>query len=311
MTGPDGAARPLTDTLIGEGESHGGLDFRLIEGTRLRGRVATRPGDPRIVQVALLGEQLPAELQPTPGAKERLHLYIPVTPDVEGRYEVRLGPGDYEVAALGHRERATIRVDGTGEVVRDFVGDLIPPTGTLTGVVVEPAPGGGERPVKASISLQSADPNNVASRTRADDAGRFSVRRPDGDVGLYATGPNGVAAVKVAKGVNEVKVVLAPGATASGRVVDAAGKPLVGQGPNLQMIAGPAGLPKTSVNYLSKFEAGGRYEFKGLVPDAEYGVRLGVSRDSGVRESFTIKTFRVEGPGPIDLGEFVVPAARP
>ena len=310
-TAPDGAAKPLTDTNVGEGEAHGGLDFRLIAGTRLHGRAAFRPGDPRLVQVALMGEERPASQQSTPGARERVHLLLPVTLDAEGRYEVRLGPGEYRVTAAHHRQQHMIHVDGTGEAVVDFLDDFIPPPLTLTGVVVEPAPGGGERPAKASVMVRTGEGHSF--NVRSDAAGHFSIQRPDQDVGLYARGENGiVAAVRVAKGSNEVKVVLAPGVTASGRVVDASGKPMVGQGPSLGMIAGPGDVPRNANSLsLSKFEAGGRYEFTGLHPGAEYRAHFVVVRDSGARESFPIKTFRVSGPGPIDLGEFVVPAAKP
>ena len=245
-----------------------------------------------------------------PGRRHAAALPIPTTIDARGNYEVRLGPGDYQVVAASHREHPTIHVDGTGEFVLNFLGDTIPPPKTLTGVLVEPAPGGGERPVKGSVQVTSADGGSY--QARADEAGRFTIRRSDGDIGLYAHDAGSAAAVKVAKGTDEVKVVLGPSATASGRVVDAAGRPFVGEGPRMWMSGGPGDLPRISNSIsLSKFEPGGRYEFKGLVPGAEYRVFFPLFRDSGALDNLPIKTFRVAGPGPIDLGEFVVPAERP
>ncbi len=196
----------------------------------------------------------------------------------------------------------------------NFLGDFVPPPITLTGTLVEPVPGGGERPAKGRVVV--APDGTGASRANTDDAGRFTVRRPVDDVGLFAyggaAGASQVAAVKVAVGTNEVKVVLGPPATASGRVVDASGKALVGEGPRMSLLGGPDGLPGLrSTMFRSKFEPGGRYEFKGLIPGVEYRVFLLLYRDSGVLDNLPIKTFRVDRPGPIDLGEFVVPDAKP
>ena len=304
----DRAAEPVSDIPIGEGETHGGLDFRLIDGTRLHGQMAVPLRGRLGVSVFLLGPELPVTLQPRPEAKERLRLAIPVRLDVQGRYEARLGPGDYEVRAVGHAEVPTIHVGGGGEVVQDFLGEPIPEPVALNGVVVEALPGGGERP-KEGVFIRVAA-TSFGSRTDA--AGRFAIQRPAGDVAVYASSLDGVAAVKVAKGVDEVKVVLGPSVTASGRVVDPSGRPLAGEQPRLLMLSGPGDLPGlTNTIRLPKFEAGGRYELRGLVPGAEYKLILIHTRDTGAEDVLTIKTFRATAPGPIDLGEFVIPAAQP
>ncbi len=310
VTSPGLAAEPIQDAPIGEGEHHAGLVFRLIEGTRLRGRATFGAGDRPFVRVSLLGEEIPSE---GPGPKERVRLAVPVTLDAQGRYEVRLGPGDYEVMAASHRERPTIHVDGGGEFVLNFAGDLAPQPLTLTGTVFEAVPGGGERPAKASISVAEVNSaSTIESMAMTDEAGRFTVSRPDEAVGLFARSANGVAAMKVAKGIDEVKVVLGPWATASGRVVDARGHPLVGEGPRASMTAGPGDVPgRLGLTSPAGFGPGGRYEFKGLIPGAEYRLYLLHVRDSGALDNLPIKTFRVDRPGPIDLGEFVVPDAKP
>ena len=311
VTSPGHASLPISDISVGEGESHGGLNFLLMEGTRLHGRATVPPGGSRYVLIYLLGEELPPAFQEKDGPKARFRLPISVPLDAQGDYEVRLGPGDYEVMAPGHREHPTIHVDGGGEFLLNFLGDpAAVPRVALTGVVVEPAPDGGERPAKASVTVTAVD--SGTSRATTDEAGRFTVQRPDQDVVLYAQNLNGVAAVRVTKGTKEVKVVLGPLATASGRVVDARGKPIVGEGPRMIMTTGPEDLPRDhSVVRLSKLDPGGRYEFKVLVPGAEYRLSFLFTRDSGVQENLPIKTFRVERPGPIDLGEFVVPDEKP
>ena len=175
-------------------------------------------------------------------------------------------------------------------------------------MVVEAVPGGGERPVKATVHARGADGLLRVYTARSDEAGRFSLRRPDQDIGLYVTTTDRVAAMRVAKGTDEVKVILGPGATASGRVVDAAGRPLAEEGPWLVMTRGPGNVP-TLVNLtpLSRFEAGGALmSSRTSSPGAEYRATFRRGPDA-----LPIKSFRIEGPGPIDLGDLVVPAAGP
>ena len=302
--GPDRAARPIQGVAVGEGERREGLDFRLIEGTRLHGRVA-KPGEEAAVVVRLLGAELPGG---EPGTKHRELIGFAAKVDERGQYEARLGPGEYEIFVAGHRDRPTIRVDGTGEFVKDFLDEPTPrpEPKILTGVVVEAVPGGGERPVKAGVHARIVGSSAVYS-ARCDEAGRFSLRRPDADIGLYATTLDAVAAVKVAKGTDTVKVVLGPGATATGRVIDAAGRPLVEEGPWLMMTDGPGDVP-TLVNYMraTGFEDGGRYRFPVLVPGAEYRVtfRRGPGRASRSRR------FASRGPARSTWGSLSSPRRR-
>ena len=135
------AATPITGVVVHEGESRPGLDFRLIGGTRLSGRVATAPDGsygelPPLavsVNVQFNGAELPEEWQPiaTRRLRERLTAYVKI--DSEGHYEARLGPGAYEVSGPGLQPRQMIKVDGTGEVVADFLQPPGSPSGRAEG----------------------------------------------------------------------------------------------------------------------------------------------------------------------------------
>jgi len=94
----------------------------------------------------------------------------------------------------------------------------------------------------------------------------------DREAALYARSIDGVAALKVAKGAKEVKVVLAPGGTVTGRLVDGQGHPLAGDGPSLTMQSGPANLSPYGGYTVTKLEPDGRYQFSGLIPGAEYQI---------------------------------------
>jgi hypothetical protein len=309
---PDWTAQPLMGILTREGERRDGLDLRLIRGTRLHGRVATHSGDGTYISIRQLGPELPPELQRSPAAKERQGFWYWTKLDAQGRYEARLGPGDYEIRVAdrahlidGALEKEMRHVDGTGEIVCDFLKKPSPPPISLSGLVVGAAPGGAERPVKASINLIHV--GGGAFRTTTDDAGRFSLMRPDREATLYARSTDGVAALKVAKGAKEVKVVLAPGGTVTGRLVDGQGRPLAGDGPSITMQSGPDNLPPTNALQVAKLEADGRYQFKGLIPGAEYLLTYVQGRGNPRNEVYEIKRFRVNGADKIDLGDFNVP----
>jgi hypothetical protein len=302
---PDWTAQPLMGITIRPGEQRQGLDLRLIPGTRLHGRVASPSEDSTDVYVRHLGPQLPPELQiPSIGRTRQSFLHW-ARIGAQGQYEARLAPGDYEILVVDRpREPETRHVDGTGELVIDFLQKPKPPV-ALSGLVVAGGPGGAERPVKAFITLTPVQ--GAAFRTTTDDTGRFRMMRPDRESALYAQSPDGVAAVKIGPAEKEVKVVLAPPATVTGRIVDVAGRPLAGEGPYLAMESGPGGLPAPhNAHALSKLEADGRYQFR-LIPGAEYQLVYVSERETPRVHAHPIKKFRVNGAEQIDLGNFNVP----
>ena len=161
----DYAADPYRGIIVREGESRGGLDFRLKAGTRLHGRVRlpadAEPERPPTVTVVLQGPPLPDEFQPTPGANVRWNLVTWVRPDAEGRYEVRLGRGEYTVTGTLARDPQTIRVDGTGELALDLTGPEAAPM-DLEGAVVDAS--GARWPGRSSARSSRARTRRSARR---------------------------------------------------------------------------------------------------------------------------------------------------
>ena len=127
-------------------------------------------------------------LRQRPHLKRRQGVQMGLRPDDEGRYEVRLAPGEYEIrdpflrAGETSRKIEPLRVDGTGEVVRDF--DWSPPSlSELSGVVVDASRGharptpiaGGPR----SVSSRPASRSYPHRRRSAPDRRRRAFHRPE------------------------------------------------------------------------------------------------------------------------------------
>jgi hypothetical protein len=300
------ASAALSGVLVREGQSREGLDLRLIPGTRLHGRVSPVASDmnrlPAPVAITLQGPELPTELQRSPRRKDRELVSTRRQPDAQGHYEARLGPGEYVIRGPD-RQNETIRVDGTGELVRDFKAVSVPVI--LTGSVVDQA----GRPVAAALVRTVAIPwqSFEPSEGPTDAAGRFSVSRREHDNALYAKSADGKRAgfIQLAPGAQDVKVSIAPAASVSGRFLDPAGQPFTTGGANLFMIADPEGRAVRQGMGFGKLDRDGRYHFDGLVPGARFEARVLDSRN--VPPTRIVKEFTANGPAMIDLGDFNVP----
>ena len=115
----------------------------------------------------------------------------------------------------------------------------------------------------------------------------------------------------------DVRVAAVPAAVATGRVVDTAGRPVsrarvyasldlggvtwTSYGPSAASGVGPT---------FSRTDADGRFRIDGLLPGARCEVR-GVADDGHEAAAHrTLKTFTISAPGPIDLGDFALPAPK-
>jgi hypothetical protein len=300
------ASAALSGVVVREGQLREGLDLRLIPGTRLHGRVAPGARDMNrisaAVTIALQGHELPADLQLSPRRKDHESVSTWRQPDAQGNYEVRLAPGEYVIHGPD-RKNETIRVDGTGEVVRDF--KVVPNPVILTGRVIDEA----GRPVAAAVVRTVAIPwqSYVPSEGPTDAAGRFSVSRREYDNCLYAKSTDGKRAgfVQVAPGAEDIKLTIVPAATVSGRFLDPAGRPFTNGGANLFMIADPEGRAVRQGMGFGRLDPDGRYHYDGLVPGARFEARVLDSRSAPPTR--IVKEFTAKDPGAIDLGDFVVP----
>jgi beta-lactamase regulating signal transducer with metallopeptidase domain len=318
VTDPDTTARPIKVSAMPEGQSRGGLDFRLIEGTRLHGRISLGKvfdlmyGRPAML-VMLLGPDVDKKDGPPSQLYSRERTYIRVHVDAQGHYEARLGPGEYQLQRPGLMRRETIRVDGTGEVVRDFL-DELPKSIPITGTVIDATPGAGGRPVeKADVRVvpTKLDVRSLMAADSTDAAGRFDLIRGESGVGLYARTADGALAgfALIPKDAKDVRVPVAATVTVQGRAVDPEGRPVYGVAPGFVLKFDlPGGVEAMHSLVPTRSDREGRFQIRGVVP----GVRcefLGVASDGpDGPKSIPLKTFRPTAPGPFEAGDVVIPA---
>ncbi len=310
VVGPDRPAEPRQDLFIGEGERHDGLDFRLIEGTRLHGRVAIpagggalRPGEPA-------GRGGPGGT--ALGARKTRNACAPLDPartlDARGglRGPARAPGSTRSPPPVPSRESDDPR-RRFGGVRPELPRGPRPPAGP-------PERGRGRgRPRRG----RAAEGRRHHPVPRDPDPGRQDRR---GRAVLRSSGPTAtpasmssaggvVAAVKVAKGVGEIKVVLGPSATASGRVVDASGATVRRRGGPRHGDERRPRRPAEDLQHDPPLQIRGGRALR--VQRARPRRRVQGDRPPRPGLRGPIKTFLVPGPGKIDLGEFVVPAGRP
>ena len=303
------AAPSRTGIVVHEGEPHVGVDFALTRGTLLHGRVTEGPGRTPARAMLTLG-QLGEIHRDRPTGQEKLGRYI--STDADGRYSVRVGPGDYQFWGADV-EHDTFKVGSEAEIVHDVhrEGPKIP----LAGVVVDAD--AGDRPVAgALVSIQVIFPNGGRSFSdaAADAEGRFrlSERFPHPTV-VYARDPEGTRAgfASCAADAREIEVPIGKAATVNGVVLDDVGKPRPGLRVRFLMRSGP--VPNTAgvIRGLVVTDADGRFTFSGLAVGTHCEVAVsptgGFSPDNGPK----FERFAVRNPDPIDLKFQIAAAAAP
>jgi beta-lactamase regulating signal transducer with metallopeptidase domain len=318
VTDPDSAAKPINVDAIPEGQSRGGLDFRLIEGTRLHGRVSLGKatdwmyGRPAM-GVILLGPEVGGNGAQQPQFNSRERLSIGTRVDAQGHYEVRLGPGEYELQRPGMLRREKIHVDGTGEVVRDFL-DELPKGIAVAGRVIDATPGAGGRPVeKADVRVVATklDVRSLTAFDSTDAAGRFSMNRGESGVGLYARTMNGALAgfALIPKDAKDVQIALAPTVTVHGRVVDPEGRPVSGGAPPFMVKFDlPDGVEAIHSVMPTRSDSEGRFQITGVVPGVRCEFQTLAPDGPNGFKTIPLKTFRPTAPGPFEAGDVVIPA---
>ncbi len=299
------AAQSHTGILLREGEARDGLDFRLVPGTLLRGRVTSgtplRPVAGHTVTLIQQGVTLPQEWR---RSHEREDLPLWATTDAEGHYQFRVGPGEYRLYGdYGVTEPKTLTVQDEPTLTRDFHVEkrrFVAFTGVVRKADGTPVP-------KAKITGTVLGP--VGGRflpTIADDQGRFRTEQPPHRAIVYATDPAGTLAAFLVFGGDdaEVTVTLAPAAHTTGRLLGPDGKPrphtrvcgLINHSDGRWGVSFPVREATT--------DAEGRFVLTGLASGGRYD--LNAQLDG--MELSEVTNFIVQGTDPIDLGDVT---ARP
>jgi len=312
------AAPSKTGIVTHEGQPIEGIEFRLGPGTVIRGRATVGPEhQPAADQVVVLVEQGPfvnafrAPGQPIRN-NVRLELSRGTMTDSEGRYQLRVGPGEYllylppVIGAPG-----PIKVGNEPEIVRDFDIDK-PPVLQLTGVVVQKAPG--DQPVANAI----VEGHPYGTRTdrsefhaSADAQGRFTTKRYRDPLMVVARSPDDTLAgmVFIAADDKDARVPVAAAASIHGRITHQDGQPIAEKDVICRIVADPPNqaevkeFPPTIFRRMMT-DVDGRYTVAGIPVGTRCTLRASV-RIGGTWHSDSAD-ITVTKPGPISAPDLVL-----
>jgi beta-lactamase regulating signal transducer with metallopeptidase domain/protocatechuate 3,4-dioxygenase beta subunit len=309
------AAPSLTSNVLEEGQEQAGLDFTLIKGTLIHGRVTEGP-DRHPVANSIVSLQEEGGLLPKPlrtVSANTYHLGRGTYTDSQGRYQIRVGPGRYllRTADSDGDESPTIEVKDEAEIVRDLAtnGSVRGREAFLKGLVVEKT-ATGERPVAGALAFRWP----VLGSRRTDEEGKFLFEQTPGETIAYAYCPEkslaGFSRLLPANADN-VKVVLSPTATVTGRVIDSNGKPRAGQRVGVRLASGSARRFEFPVSAVVT-DHQGRFTYKDAPPGSTGEFVVTHEReDLFASGPHTVVPFEVRDPDPIQVADLIVPPERP
>jgi hypothetical protein len=261
------AAPSKSGILTREGQTVEGIEFRLIPGTVIRGRATVGPeNQPAADQTVTLIEQ------GSIAHDARGELLRTSKTDAEGRYQFRVGPGEYTVSLPPLiASSGTSKVGAEPEIIKDFAIEK-PPLLHLAGVVIQKVPGG--RPAAGAIvEGRGYGTNSGRSTFRAvsDARGQFTAERyRDAMVLAARTADDAMAGIAFITADDERALIpVAPAAEIRGRITDPGGKPFAGTSVFCRIAVDPPdraelkGLPLPSVRQ-AQTDADGRYTIAGI-----------------------------------------------
>jgi RNA polymerase sigma factor (sigma-70 family) len=228
------AAPYRSDIVVRAGKAVGGVDFVLGQATRLYGRVTLgtddRPAPEIHVRLAIDKGHIPPELR-----REGDSIYHGVgmsfsaVTDKDGRFEFYVGPGEYRLYGPIRTEPVSIAIPALNPpaaLVRDFRMPR-PEMGTLAGQVIDAA----GNPVAGAVLNGDYASSHARGfpQVKTDAEGRFKVERSLDPLVLHAKTADGTRAgmARVSSEAPEARVVVGPVASASGRLLDLEGQPLL------------------------------------------------------------------------------------
>jgi beta-lactamase regulating signal transducer with metallopeptidase domain/protocatechuate 3,4-dioxygenase beta subunit len=303
------AASSRTGVVVEEGESRGGLDLGLGRGTLLRGRVTIgsdkRPAQGETITLVQHGAPIPPPDRPGQLVEHRGYeeLVRWARTDAEGRYQLRVGPGTYQLSGPSSETRDVVDLTVHSEETLDHDFQIArAPRLELTGSVV--AVGPEEKPLAGAILRGESilRLGHAGFEAVADRQGQFRTERWNDRMLVAAHSPDGTLAgvATIEPDTLQVKIPVAPAANVQGRVVDAEGRPLASVPVYCGWGAEPRERNRGPLHARVLTDDQGRYKVSGLAVGSHGEVTI-IQEDHLVRAH----PFTAAGPGAIELPDLV------
>ena len=254
--------------FVRENRPRKGLDFDLIKGTLIKGRVTFQadgsPAADKTVTLHYQGKDLPEGFHPLGLRVEGLVRWART--DQHGHYVFRVPAGQYQLSGPSHKDRHELTVSDENQIVRDFK-TADPSRGKLTGIVLEK----GTRPIAGAIVRGEFFVRGAGYRgfeTVTDKRGRFTSERWLDDMFVYARSADGKLAgfAELSAKSQRAKIFVSPAGGVRGRVIDPRGKPLAKRQVQCGMTFG-SGREQATITLRTLSDEKGNYTFTGLVPN--------------------------------------------
>jgi beta-lactamase regulating signal transducer with metallopeptidase domain len=305
------AARSLTGVIVREGKPIDGLDFTLATGTLIHGTLTKGAGGPplkgEVITLVEQGQKLPQRLLASPGGEGAESLPQSAPTDASGRYQFRVGPGHFKIRSAGSESAEEINVENQAEIVHDFRVNESSEWKSLSGVAIERAASGERSISRAIIEAAPIGRHGTQQRTVADLSGRFALSVPPGSAYTILTrDPKGALAgfTRLAAGASDVRVFAAAASRISGKVVDPEGRPVSGRRVQLQIATGMDFQSSSRFSQRTMTDAGGRYDFRGVVVGARAEVFVSIDADTPSGRA-SVERLEVRSPDPIEMPDVV------
>lgn len=255
-----------------------GRDFVLGTGTLVRGRVTLgddqRPAAHETITISALAGDVPKILRREGDTIHReVQLYRWVETDAQGEYQIRLGAGEWSIRGPIRTEPVTLTIpadDPPAQATADFHMPR-PETGPLTVTVVDtngqPIAG-----AKLSGRYTSFQARRWFKEATTDDHGRYTTERSLDPLVLFAETADGRRAglARLDAETATAQVVVAPTASASGRLLDPQGIPLAAEEIRYGIrvyLGEPEKSPfMDAFGGVATTDAQGHYTLTGLIP---------------------------------------------
>ncbi len=282
----DQVAPYRADVVLRAGKPATGIDFILGKGTKLRGRVTVGKQDVPVpkssLNVVINKGSIPEELK-RKGDRfyHQVGMNFWIQADEDGRFEIVLGPGEYEIQGPARTETVKLTiptVNTPSDLVQNFQMPR-PESGPFVGRVVD-ADG---KPV-AGVVVQGRYASGQARRwffdQKTDDHGEFKVERSLDPLVLFALvkGKELGGVTRVDAEAKEGQITVRPLTKALGRLKDTEGKYLAKKSLRygIRVYDGEPGEGPFSDNFGGQVvtDAEGRFELVNLVVGETYHATL-------------------------------------